>query len=142
MLESLIGPTPCPCCAYSHAGSVLAFSPTRAFSSMFGRLSAPTKMAEAALSQSLRTQGVTIVDPRDGSIAAGMTILTNMGRITDIFPTGSKPVDPHINAVDAQGKFVVPGYNDMHSHVLELSDPSGEAPRWNIAHSDRGTTIA
>jgi imidazolonepropionase-like amidohydrolase len=40
-------------------------------------------------------------------------------------PTGSKPVDPHINAVDAQGKFVVPGYNDMHSHVLELSDPSG-----------------
>ena len=27
--------------------------------------------------------------------------------------------------LDASGKFVVPGYNDMHSHVLELEEPSG-----------------
>ncbi|GAC1571705.1 MAG: amidohydrolase family protein [Sphingomicrobium sp.] len=73
----------------------------------------------------LRIDHATIVDPRDGSKRADMSVLINIGRITDIFATGSKVNDPTTESIDATGEFLVPGYNDMHSHVLELPDPSG-----------------
>ena len=68
---------------------------------------------------------LTVVDPRDGSKAPGMTVIVNMGRIIDIVPTTGKTPAPGVQSIDAGGKFAVPGYNDMHSHVLELDDPSG-----------------
>ncbi|WP_372656497.1 amidohydrolase family protein [Hydrogenophaga sp.] len=60
----------------------------------------------------------TIVDTRDGSLVTGKTLVVNQGKIQKI--TSDK-----INAVgtaqsaDATGKFVVPGYMDMHAHVMD-----------------------
>ena len=53
-----------------------------------------------------------------------MSILTDQGRITAIEPIGARSA-PNEVRIDISGKFVVPGYNDMHSHVLELKNPSG-----------------
>ncbi|WP_374944122.1 amidohydrolase family protein [Sphingomonas sp.] len=76
-------------------------------------------------SPELHFDGVTVVDPRDGSKTPGMTVITKMGRITAVVPTASKRPANGAKTIDARGKFVAPGYNDMHSHVLELADPSG-----------------
>ena len=54
-----------------------------------------------------------------------MTVVTKMGRITAVVPTASKRPANGAEEIDATGHYVVPGYNDMHSHVLELADPSG-----------------
>ena len=117
--------SPCPCCAYEHAGSVLGFSPWQALRRASPRRASPHERAEPELSGELHIDGVTVVDPRDGSKAKGMTVITRGGRITAVVPTAGKRPSPGAETVDATAKFVVPGYNDMHSHVLELEDPSG-----------------
>lgn len=124
VLSLLTGTAPCPCCAYGHAGSILPFSFRDVFTRHGARGARARPAAAARLSGRLRVDGVTVVDPRDGSKAAGMSILINLGRITAVVPVGER-LEPGVERIDATGKFVVPGYNDMHSHVLELSDPSG-----------------
>jgi imidazolonepropionase-like amidohydrolase len=73
----------------------------------------------------LRLRGGTIVNPRDGSIVAGKTVLVDQGRIVALETSGAERSHPSATTIDATGKFIVPGYNDMHSHILELDDPSG-----------------
>lgn len=126
VLSLLTGSGPCPCCAYSKAASLLPFWPFQ------GRRRPAVRGAsglhprtEPALSEELHIDGVTVVDPRDGSKAHGMSVITQGGRIIDVVPVGSKQPRPSVQVVDATGRFIVPGYNDMHSHVLELEDPSG-----------------
>jgi imidazolonepropionase-like amidohydrolase len=72
----------------------------------------------------LRLDGVTIVDTHDGKLIAGMSILMDQGRIVAITPTAAAAKDSSIPSVDASGKFVVPGYNDMHVHVLDAERPA------------------
>ena len=126
VLSLLTGSGPCPCCAYSRAASLLAFWPFQGRRRSSARsANGVHPRAEPALSEELHLDGATVVDPRDGSKAAGMTVITKAGRIIDVVPVGSQQPGPSVQRVDATGKFIVPGYNDMHSHVLELEDPSG-----------------
>lgn len=76
------------------------------------------------LSGRIRLDGGTIVNPRDGALVVGKSILIDKGRIVAIDEVARRD-DPTVQRVDASGKFVVPGFNDMHTHVLELEDPSG-----------------
>jgi imidazolonepropionase-like amidohydrolase len=76
-------------------------------------------------SRTLLLDGGSIVDPRDGSIAANVSIRIEGRRIVGVSPGGAAVGDPATDRIDATGKFIVPGYNDMHSHALNLSDPSG-----------------
>jgi imidazolonepropionase-like amidohydrolase len=73
----------------------------------------------------LRLDGVTVVDTHDGKLTPGMSLLMDKGQIVRITPTATTPSDPSIQSIDATGKFVVPGYNDMHAHPLGEGDPSG-----------------
>lgn len=121
-LSLLAGDGPCPCCAYGQ----LAFSPLAWLG--IGRRQAATPAAQQAAdapSPELHVDGVTIVDPRDGTKTPGMTIVTKLGRIIDVVPTASRRPAGGAITIDARGLHAVPGYNDMHSHVLELADPSG-----------------
>jgi imidazolonepropionase-like amidohydrolase len=63
--------------------------------------------------------GVTIIDTHDGKLAPGMSILMDKGRILNITPTAEVPKDPTVRSIDATGRFVVPGFNNMHVHVLD-----------------------
>jgi imidazolonepropionase-like amidohydrolase len=67
---------------------------------------------------------VTVVDTRDGSLSAGQDVRVEGTTITGIGAAG--PDDAGATVIDAPGRFVVPGYNDMHAHPLTPgTDPAG-----------------
>ncbi|MBB5684851.1 amidohydrolase family protein [Sphingobium boeckii] len=55
-----------------------------------------------------------------------MDIETESGKIVRIAQSGSQGADQTAKRVDGHGKFVVPGYNNMHAHALGPDDPSGD----------------
>jgi len=67
-------------------------------------------------------RGVTVVDTRDGSLAPDMDVTLTGDRITSVTHAGGEPTG---TPVDVAGKYLVPGYLDMHAHPLELKDPAG-----------------
>lgn len=71
-----------------------------------------------AQAQPLRIDHVTIVDPRDGSTHPDMSVLVRRGKIVSVGPAASAAA-PGIHVIDGAGRFVVPGYNNMHTHVLQ-----------------------
>jgi hypothetical protein len=66
--------------------------------------------------------GATIVNTRDGSLIEGMTIVVDNGKIAKIAPAGSVHAAGTAQTVDASGKYVVPGFLDMHAHVVDRAD--------------------
>lgn len=73
----------------------------------------------------LMLTGVTIVDPRTGTLAPGRSVLMEGGLIVRVGPGDLAPGDAGVQRVAATGKYLVPGYNDMHVHALGPDDPSG-----------------
>ena len=65
---------------------------------------------------------VTVVNTRDGSLTPGMAVVVDNGRIVKIASAGSVHTAGAAQAIDASGKYVVPGYLDMHAHVVNRAD--------------------
>src|SRR5271154_923912 len=84
---------------------------------------------EQAVSGKLRLDGVTIVDTHDGKLTPGMSILMDRGRIVGITPTSEVSSDPLVTSIDAAGRFAIPGFNNMHMHVLDQTDSSSVLAR-------------
>ncbi len=84
----------------------------------------PTISPAGSAAGSVVLSGVTVVDTRDGSLRTNMDIALEAGRIVGIAPVAAGPRDPAATTIDAAGRFVVPGYLEMHAHALELEDPS------------------
>jgi hypothetical protein len=78
-------------------------------------------MTPTAASAPLVLGGVTVVDTRDGSLNANRDVQIANGTITAITP--AKKDAP--GRVDLTGKFVVPGFVDMHAHALASKTPAG-----------------
>lgn len=68
---------------------------------------------------------VTIVDPRTGALLSGQSVLMDAGKIVRVGPGDLAAGNSSVRRISAAGKFVVPGYNDMHAHPLGPDDPSG-----------------
>ena len=79
---------------------------------------------EQAVSGKLRLDGVIIVDTHDGRLTPGMSILVDRGRIVSITPTSEVSSDPSVKSIDATGRFAIPGFNNMHMHVIDQADSS------------------
>ena len=62
-----------------------------------------------------------VVDVLGGTVTRDVTVLIAGDRIAAI--TTESPDDARL--IDVDGGYVVPGFNDMHAHALELADPSG-----------------
>jgi imidazolonepropionase-like amidohydrolase len=77
----------------------------------------------------LRLDGVTIVDTHDGKLTPGMSILMDQGRIVNITPTNEVLRDPLVTSIDATGRFAIPGFNNMHMHVIDQADSSSVLAR-------------
>lgn len=73
----------------------------------------------------LMLMDVIIVDPRDGKLTPGQSVLMDGGRIVGIGAGDLASGDKGVQRVTATGKYLVPGYNDMHAHPLGSDDPSG-----------------
>jgi hypothetical protein len=89
----------------------------------------PRSKVEMPFAGTLRLDGVTIVNTHDGSLTPGMSILMDKGRIVAITPSTEVSKDPLITSIDATYKFVIPGFNNMHMHVLDQADSSSVLAR-------------
>ncbi|AUW58562.1 hypothetical protein C1T17_11085 [Sphingobium sp. SCG-1] len=67
----------------------------------------------------LRIEGATIVDPRDGKLTPNMAVEIDAGRIVRVSPMAAPASLGNVRRIDARGKFLVPGYNNMHVHALD-----------------------
>ncbi len=74
---------------------------------------------ENGASSALVLNGVTIVDTHTGKLTAGMAIVMEGGKITRIGRAGTLAKPAGAVSIDAHGKFVVPGFWDMHMHVMD-----------------------
>ncbi len=63
--------------------------------------------------------GVTVVDTQQGQLTPAVDLILEDERIGQIVPSGSVPAGGSSTVIDAAGKFVVPGFLDMHAHILE-----------------------
>ena len=79
--------------------------------------------ARKAVGTATVLRGVTVVDTRDGSLTTNQDVSTADGRITGI--TTAAPQDDASQAIDLSGKYLVPGYVDMHAHPLGDGDRTG-----------------
>ncbi len=132
MLNMMAGTALCPCCAYGmmapkRRATAFTYTPATYTPASSASTNGGGHLGEASplTDGSLLLDGGTVVDPRDGSLLENVSILVKDGHIAAIEKNGGAKADPAIPRIDATGKFVVPGYNDMHSHVLEMEDPSG-----------------
>jgi imidazolonepropionase-like amidohydrolase len=116
----------CPCCVYQ-----LPPSMPRSAGRALRRRESPGPAGQRRFavadesSGALLLHGGTIVDPRDGSFLADVSVRVQDGRIVAVSSSDEAREDQDIERIDVTGRFIVPGYNDMHSHALNLGDPSG-----------------
>jgi hypothetical protein len=89
----------------------------------------PLPKVELPISGKLRLDGVTLVDTHDGKLSPGMSILMDKGSIESIKPTTEVLKDPLITSIDATGRFAIPGFNNMHMHVIDQADSSSVLAR-------------
>lgn len=66
-------------------------------------------------------KNVTVVNTRDGALSTGMSVIVDGGKIVQV-TNQAVTTSGTAQSVDASGKFVVPGYLDMHAHVVETAD--------------------
>lgn len=82
----------------------------------------------APAAEKLVLDGVSVVDPRNGAIAPNRAVVISDGKIVDIVAAGSARKARGVRRVDARGKYVVPGFLDMHAHPLDPADPELSLP--------------
>jgi len=80
----------------------------------------PTPLVDSGHDLVLRD--VTIVDTHDGRLTPGRTVFIHAGKIVSIDPDQVAPPRASVPMVDAQGRFLVPGFVDAHTHVVHLPD--------------------
>ncbi len=82
--------------------------------------------------------GVTVVDTRTGKLAPNMLVVVSGGKIQQILPVGTPPHQP-VEQITATGKYVVPGYLDMHTHLLQEENGMRECGMLMLAYGITGT---
>jgi imidazolonepropionase-like amidohydrolase len=63
----------------------------------------------------------TIVNTADGTLTTGKSVLVDNGKIKSITGRPIQTTDT-AQSVDGSGKFIVPGYLDMHTHAMAAAD--------------------
>lgn len=75
-------------------------------------------LKQPSASYKLLLNNLTVVDTKTGNLTPNMSILCANGKIAEIAPAGSIKADGKTKVVDASGKYIVPGYLNMHMHVI------------------------
>lgn len=77
-----------------------------------------TNLEQPRASYNLLMNNLTVVDTRTGKLTYNMSILCADGKITEIAPAGTIKADKDTKVIDSTGKYAIPGYLDMHMHVI------------------------
>ncbi len=86
--------------------------------------------AAVSVNQGTVLLNANVVSTQDGSVSQGMSIIIDGGKIQQILPaTSGVNVGGSAKAIDATGKYVVPGFMDMHSHAFNsVANAPGDFP--------------
>jgi imidazolonepropionase-like amidohydrolase len=76
---------------------------------------------------------VCLLDGRGGAPRPGTTVLIEGDRIRAVVPA-SQPLPPGTTRIDGAGRYLLPGFIDMHAHLLV---PRGSTPRFDRKLSER-----
>ncbi len=91
-----------------------------------------------AASQPFVLTDVTIVDPRDGSLSPHQAVWIESGQIRRVTSAEAANGESAVAVTKACGKFVIPGFLDMHTHSMQ--DPSpGNALSMLLSYGITGT---
>jgi hypothetical protein len=71
---------------------------------------------------------VSIVPMNSERVLPGQTVLIRGNRIAEIGPVGKVQVPGDAARIDGQGKFLMPGMSDMHTHLTYWGAPECRAP--------------
>src|SRR5271156_419389 len=99
----------CPCCAYQQPLSGPSLFSRKTVRWEWATGARKRKAAvDSRSAPTLLLDGGTIVDPRDGSIAANVSVRIRDGRIVEVSPRDAATEDPATERIDAAGRFIVP----------------------------------
>ena len=85
-------------------------------------LSATAFAQRTIVSSGLLLTHVTIVDTHTGKLMPNMSVAINGGKITKIGAASMLAAKGTAHSVDLKGKFLVPGYWEMHAHPIDSPD--------------------
>lgn len=71
---------------------------------------------------------VTVVSTRDGLLQAHQDVAVSGDTIVSVGPASPDGVLRDARVVDAGGKYLVPGFNDMHAHMFSRPAGDGDSP--------------
>lgn len=86
------------------------------------------------MSNGLLISDVSVVDPRDGTVTPHQDIAIADGVIAAVSSTTADPA-AHL---ESRGKYVVPGFVDMHAHPVNSPKPNTDALTLMLAHGITG----
>jgi hypothetical protein len=81
-------------------------------------------LTPSAFAQSLVLNGVTVVDTQSGKLTRNQSVAIDNGKITQIARAGTIKAGTDTKIVDVRGKYLMPGYLDMHVHSFNAPDPT------------------
>ena len=67
-------------------------------------------------------RNVSVVNTRDGAVSRGRDVVIDGGKIQKIVAGGATRIGGSGQAIDGAGKYLVPGYLDMHTHAMSAAD--------------------
>jgi hypothetical protein len=88
--------------------------------------------------QTVVIEHVTVLDGQGGPATNDVTVVVQGGRIVGLSSTSSIPPYRDATIINGEGKFLVPGFIDMHAHLLFPRCTQGDGPpRFDRALSER-----
>lgn len=83
-------------------------------------------------------RNATVVNTRDGSLSRNMAVILANGKIVRIEASDRVRIGGSAIEVDAAGKYLVPGFLDMHTHTMPAADSPAAPWPLLIAHGITG----
>jgi imidazolonepropionase-like amidohydrolase len=88
----------------------------------------PITARAVAIREGLVLDHVTVVDVRTGRLERDRAVVIVGGKIAGVTEAGAVKVVGSARRVDGEGRYVVPGFNDMHAHNLNTESPETSLP--------------
>lgn len=84
----------------------------------FGSVGSAAAAESAGAPQTVAITGGTLIDGNGGQPLANATVLVRGDRIVAVGPAGSVEIPADTQRYDAQGKYVLPGFIELHAHLV------------------------